>query len=57
MIRDQCEELRGIKCKNHLAKVTKDRAEQLRLKAEEKKRQEKGKNPHYQPHIKFIGEG
>lgn len=41
--RDQCEELRGIKVHRHLQQVTKDRAEQLRLKEEEKKRDEKRK--------------
>lgn len=43
MYRDQCEELRGIKFKQHLVEVTKDRGEQLRLQEEEKKRNVKGK--------------
>lgn len=42
LCRDQCEELRGIKAKRHLAQVTKDRSEQLRVKEEEMKRNEKG---------------
>ena len=38
--RDQCEDLRYILSKRHQDEVCKDRAEQLRLKEEERKKQQ-----------------
>lgn len=38
--RDQCEDLRSILSKRHQDEVCRDRAEQLRLKQEEKKREQ-----------------
>lgn len=39
-IRDQCEDLRSILSKRHQDEVCRDRGEQLRLKEEEKKKEQ-----------------
>ena len=53
VVRDQCEELRGILSKRHQDEVCQERAEQLRLKAEEKRIKEQGSTSVRHIHTKF----